>query len=83
MTCHTKKRNTKNFNENSTMDFFKHASEMPVIISLHLRLQNCQCVYQCAGGEIQGHECCPPGLVFNPDALVCDWPFNVPDCDIL
>ena len=45
--------------------------------------ENCQCFYQCAGGEIQGHECCPPGLVFNPDALVCDWPFNVPDCDIL
>ena len=44
--------------------------------------ENCQCFYKCDAGEIHGHECCPPGLVFNPDILVCDWPYNVPDCHI-
>lgn len=44
--------------------------------------ENCKCFYKCDAGEIHGHECCPPGLVFNPDILVCDWPYNVPDCHI-
>ena len=41
---------------------------------------NCQCYYLCAGANVQGHECCAPGLVFNPELMICDWPFNVPDC---
>ena len=44
--------------------------------------QSCQCYYLCAGQQIHGHECCPNGLVFNPEILNCDWPFNVPNCDV-
>jgi len=44
--------------------------------------ESCQCYYLCSGQQIHGHECCPNGLVFNPEILNCDWPFNVPNCDV-
>ena len=44
--------------------------------------KDCQCYYLCSGEQIRGHECCPNGLVFNPEILNCDWPFNVPNCNV-
>ena len=44
--------------------------------------QNCHCFYHCVGQTIHGHECCQPGLAFNPETLTCDWSFNVSNCDI-
>ena len=44
--------------------------------------QNCECFYHCVGQMVHGHECCQPGLAFNPETLTCDWPFNVPSCNI-
>ena len=43
--------------------------------------KNCHCFYDCAGGQIMGHECCDPGLAFNPSLLACDWSENVENCD--
>ena len=44
---------------------------------------NCQCFYHCVSEMIHGHECCQPGLAFNPETLTCDWAYNVPNCNIL
>ena len=44
--------------------------------------KNCQCYFLCSDQQIHGHECCPNGLVFNPEFLICDWPFNVPSCNV-
>ena len=41
---------------------------------------DCTCFYQCDFGGIVGHLCCPDGLVFNPNSLVCDYPNNYPEC---
>merc|ERR1711962_621978 len=43
--------------------------------------ENCHCFYECAGGQVMGHECCAPGLAFNPSLLACDWSENVENCD--
>ena len=43
---------------------------------------DCQCFYQCDFGDILGHICCPDGLVFNPNSLVCDYPSSYPECEI-
>ena len=43
--------------------------------------EDCHCFYNCAGSQVQGHECCAPGLAFNPILLNCDWAFNVENCE--
>lgn len=43
--------------------------------------ENCHCFYQCSYEEIHGHECCEPGLAYNPVLNICDWAVNVPNCD--
>ncbi|XP_076809993.1 calcium-activated chloride channel regulator 3A-1-like [Clavelina lepadiformis] len=39
----------------------------------------CNKYYQCNAGILIERDC-PPGLVFNPDTLYCDWTYNVPGC---
>ena len=39
----------------------------------------CNAFFQCANGIQFETQYCPPGLHFNPEQLVCDWPDNV-DC---
>ena len=43
---------------------------------------DCRCFYQCDFGGILGHICCPDGLVFNPNSLVCDYPSSYPECQV-
>merc|ERR1712156_664791 len=43
--------------------------------------EDCHCFYNCAGSQVQGHECCAPGLAFNPSLLNCDWAYNVENCE--
>ncbi|XP_077979655.1 chitin-binding domain protein cbd-1-like [Glandiceps talaboti] len=33
------------------------------------------------GSGMEFVQSCPPGTVFNPRQLYCDWPANVPECD--
>ena len=40
---------------------------------------DCATFHQCSWGTLHTFDC-PDGLVFNPDLLVCDWPYNVPTC---
>lgn len=43
---------------------------------------DCHCFYHCDQSNVQGDkECCDAGLAFNPDLLVCDWAFNIENCD--
>ena len=42
---------------------------------------DCHCFYDCADSQIYGHECCAPGLAFNPTISNCDWSWNVENCD--
>ena len=43
---------------------------------------DCHCYYHCTSQDtIAGHECCPPGLAYNPAIEICDWPANVPNCE--
>ena len=44
--------------------------------------EDCRCFYQCDFGGILGHICCPDGLVFNPNTLVCDYPSSYPECQV-
>merc|ERR1711976_260512 len=39
---------------------------------------DCTAYYTCLNGQYFGHNPCPPGLVFNEEGQVCDWPYNVP-----
>ncbi|VDK44781.1 unnamed protein product [Anisakis simplex] len=43
---------------------------------------NCKKFYQCAQGRWVSKDC-PPGLVWNSNAVVCDWPRNVPECNFM
>ena len=38
---------------------------------------DCHCFYNCAWGQVVGHQCCPANLAFNPITLTCDWVPNV------
>jgi len=40
----------------------------------------CNAFFTCANGIQFEAQSCPPGLLFNPELLVCDWPDNL-DCD--
>ena len=44
---------------------------------------DCRCFVHCdpSGNPVGGSECCPLGLVFNPEIQGCDWDSNVPSCD--
>ena len=45
---------------------------------------DCNCFYHCTLQDtIAGHECCAPGLYYNPIIRTCDWPYNVPNCDVI
>jgi len=39
--------------------------------------EDCAKFYQCVNGSQLPCQDCPPGLLFNPEILVCDWPQNV------
>lgn len=42
---------------------------------------DCTCFYKCSEEDnIAGTGCCLPGLGFNPETLICDWLYNLPDC---
>ncbi|XP_072745020.1 uncharacterized protein [Anoplolepis gracilipes] len=41
--------------------------------------ETCKKFLQCANGVTYVMDC-GPGTAFNPIALVCDWPYNVPGC---
>ena len=42
---------------------------------------DCHCYYHCTSQDtVAGHECCSPGLAYNPVVETCDWEYNVPDC---
>jgi chitinase len=43
---------------------------------LHPNPDSCSSFYNCGGGT-GGIAPCPPGLLFNTDKKVCDWPFNL------
>ena len=43
--------------------------------------EDCHCFFHCNNHEVAGHECCKPGLAFNPVLKACDWAYNVPSCD--
>eukprot|EP00095_Tigriopus_kingsejongensis_P000591 maker-scaffold95_size379157-snap-gene-0.24 protein:Tk00591 transcript:maker-scaffold95_size379157-snap-gene-0.24-mRNA-1 annotation:"hypothetical protein ASPNIDRAFT_182707" len=44
--------------------------------------EDCHCFYHCNSlDEVSGHDCCQPGLGFNPDIPGCDWEANVPQCN--
>lgn len=40
---------------------------------------SCTHFYRCIEGTPYP-QTCPPSLVYNPDAKMCDWPVNVPSC---
>ena len=42
---------------------------------------DCHCFYHCSGSQVQGHECCAPGLGFNPSLMICDWTYNIENCE--
>ena len=42
--------------------------------------ETCKKFLQCASGRSFVMDC-GPGTVFNPITMVCDWPYNVPDCN--
>jgi hypothetical protein len=54
--------------------------DCPALEGLYPNPEDCSTYYQCAGG-VAFLEHCPPNLVFNPRAEVCDYPENVPECD--
>merc|ERR1712109_9146 len=43
--------------------------------------EDCHCFYDCSNGEVQGHQCCPPPLAFNPEISNCDFPDHVDGCE--
>ena len=43
--------------------------------------EDCHCFYHCAQNTIHGHECCDTGLAFDPNLLLCNWAYNIPNCD--
>ena len=50
-------------------------------ISYHADKLDCTKYYMCEG-ERRHHMPCPVKLVFNPSQNVCDWPENVPGCEV-
>ena len=48
---------------------------------VHADPDNCSGYIMCDMADNTYEMPCPPGLMFNPDILVCDWPENV-DCEV-
>ena len=43
-----------------------YCKDVPGAMDVTEDLQNCHCFYYCNNHEVAGHECCKPGLAFNP-----------------
>ena len=44
--------------------------------------KDCHCFYHCSEQDtVLGHNCCAPGLAYNPETDVCDWEEDVPSCN--
>ena len=43
---------------------------------------DCVCFYHCNNqDEVSGHDCCQPGLAYDPSTGTCDWIYNIEGCD--
>ncbi|KAI1301456.1 Chitotriosidase-1 [Halotydeus destructor] len=59
-----------------------HATKCPAGYSWKRDATDCGKFYHCDHGLVKQEHHCGEGLVFNEQAVVCDWPGNVKDCNV-